>query len=313
MAAPAVSVGAPLLGLGTLAKPVASPGRAMARRILATPPAVIGGTVVLLFVLAAVLAPVLPMHDPLRGQLGDRLQPPAWLGGNASYLLGTDTLGRDLLTRIVYGARVSLAVGLVTVGISAAVGTTLGLLTAWFGGWLDRLVSRVCELLLAFPMLIFAVGFMSIIGPGFWTIIFALSFKSWVEFARLVRGQTLAEKQMEYVLAARTLGGRQLAILFKQVLPNVIHTVLVLATLRIGYVIIMEASLSFLGLGIQPPTPAWGSMINDGRDQMLNAWWITTFPGIAVVCLVLAVNLLGEGLREALDPRLRAAAAVRGG
>ena len=294
---------------------MAAPGRARALlgRILANPAAVIGGAVVMLFVVGALCAPLLPLHDPLRGSIGDRLRAPSWMGGSTDFLLGTDTLGRDLLARIIYGARVSLAVGVVTVAIAASIGTTLGLLAAWFGGWPDRLSGRVAELLLAFPMLIFAVGFMSIAGPGFWTIIFALSFKSWVEFSRLVRGQTLVEKEMEYVLAAQALGSHQLRILFKQVLPNVIHTVLVLATLRMGYVIIMEASLSFLGLGIQAPTPAWGTMINDGRDQMLNAWWISTFPGLAVVALVLGMNLLGEGLREVLDPRLRVAAAVRGG
>ncbi|MBV8087063.1 MAG: ABC transporter permease [Chloroflexi bacterium] len=313
MAVQPIAAKAPLVGVAPLSRRSLSPGRAILIRAAGSVTVLLGGAVVLMFVLGAVLAPVLPLHDPLQGRLLDRLDPPVWLGGSMSFPLGTDALGRDLLTRIVYGARVSLAVGLLTVGLSAAVGTTLGLLMAWFGGWLDRAIGRLCDLLLAFPMLIFAVGFMSIAGPGFWTIIFALSFKSWVEFARLVRGQTLAEKQLEYVVAARTLGGRPLGILFKQVLPNVSHTVLVLATLRIGYVIIMEASLSFLGLGIQPPTPAWGTMINDGRDQMLNAWWIATFPGLAVVCLVLAINLLGEGLREVLDPRLRLSAAVRAG
>jgi peptide/nickel transport system permease protein len=209
------------------------------------------------------------------------------------------------LTRIIFGARVSLLVGLLSVGISVAIGTALGALAGYYRGWLDQLLSRFADLLLAFPFLIFAIGMMTFLGPGFTNLIVALTFKGWVEFFRLVRGEMLAEKTKEYVEAAKVVGQRDWAIIASEVLPNIIQSVFVLGTLRMGFMIIMEASLSFLGLGIQPPTPAWGSMVSVGRDYMLTAWWVSTLPGIAILIMVLAINLFGEGLRDILDPRLR--------
>lgn len=268
--------------------------------------AMLGGIVVLLYVLAAIFAHQITVHDPTLGNLRLRLDPPAWYAeGSWSYPLGTDSQGRDLLTRIVFGARVSLVVGLLTVGVSIVIGTLLGAFTGYYRGRLDTIVSRFADLLLAFPYLIFAIGVMAFLGPGFTNLILALTFKGWVEFFRLVRGEMMSQKTQEYVEAAKVSGQTNVAIIAREILPNIIQSVFVLGTLRMGHMIIMEASLSFLGLGIQPPTPAWGSMVAAGRDYLLVAWWVSTFPGLAILLLVLAINVFGEGLRDILDPRLR--------
>ncbi len=270
------------------------------------PIAMLGGVVVLLFILSAIFAPYLTVHNPEVGSLRQRLLPPAWVeGGNPEFPLGTDAQGRDLLTRIVFGARISLLVGILTVGISVAFGAVLGALAGYYRGGLDAWLSRFADLLMAFPFLIFAIGVMAFSGPGFTNLIMALTFKGWVEFYRLVRGEMMAEKTKEYVEAARALGRSHSAIIGAEILPNIIQSVFVLGTLRMGFFIVTEASLSFLGLGIQPPTPAWGSMVAEGRNVMLNAWWVSTLPGLAILLLVLSLNLFGEGLRDILDPRLK--------
>lgn len=266
----------------------------------------IGGIVLAIYLFIAIFAPLLTTLSPTAGSLEDRLKPPVWLeGGDWKHFLGADEQGLDLWTRILYGTRVSISIGLIATGISVAVGTALGLIAGYFRGWFDEVVSRFAELLLAFPFLIFAIGVMAFLGPGFANIIFALTFKGWVEFFRIVRGEVMGEKEKEYVEAARLLGRSPVTIMIREILPNIVHSIMVLGTLRLGYMIIMEASLSFLGLGVQPPTPAWGSMIATGRDYMLNGWWLSTFPGIFLLILVLSINLFGEGLRDILDPRLR--------
>jgi ABC-type dipeptide/oligopeptide/nickel transport system permease subunit len=270
------------------------------------PLSLLGGIVVLLFVLAAIFAPYLTDHDPRQGSLRARLIAPAWQsGGDASYPLGTDAQGRDLLTRIIYGSRISLAVGLIAVSISVVVGTTLGALTGYYRGRLDTIIARFADLLLAFPFLIFAIGVMAFLGPGFTNLILALTFKGWVEFYRLARGEMMSEKTREYVESARVVGMSHLAVIVKEIMPNILNSVFVLGTLRMCDMIITEASLSFLGLGIQPPDPAWGSMVASGRDYMLTHWWVATIPGVAILILVLSINLFGEGLRDILDPRLK--------
>jgi ABC-type dipeptide/oligopeptide/nickel transport system permease subunit len=270
------------------------------------PLALLGGAVVVLYFLAAIFAEQIAPHDPTLGDLRLRLRPPAWQEeGDPIYLLGTDDQGRDLLSRIIFGTRVSLMVGILSVGISVGVGTALGALAGYYRGFLDQALSRFADLLLAFPFLIFAIGMMAFLGPGFWNLILALTFKGWVEFFRLVRGEMLAEKPKEYVEAAKVVGQSNLLIIASEILPNIIQSVFVLGTLRMGFMIIMEASLSFLGLGIQPPTPAWGSMVASGRDYMLTSWWMSTLPGVAILILVLSINLFGEGLRDILDPRLK--------
>jgi peptide/nickel transport system permease protein len=270
------------------------------------PLALLGGIIVLAYVVVAIFAPQLTPHDPIMGNLRQRLLPPAWEdGGDATYPLGTDDQGRDLLTRIMFGSRISLAVGLLSVGISVTTGTALGALAGYYRGFLDDALSRFADLLLAFPFLIFAIGVMAFLGPGFVNLIAALTFKGWVEFFRLVRGEMMAEKTKEYVEAAKVVGQSHPIIILGEILPNIIQSVFVLGTLRMGYMIIMEASLSFLGLGIQPPTPVWGSMVAAGRDYLLTSWWASTLPGIAILVLVLSINVFGEGLRDILDPRLK--------
>lgn len=276
------------------------------RQLLGHPVALAGGIIILVYLLGAVFAPQITSHDPARGNLRLRYQPPAWQEeGSWEYPLGTDAQGRDLLTRIIFGARISLLVGGLSVSISVLVGGTLGALAGYYRGRLDAVISRLADLLLAFPFLIFAIGVMAFMGPGFTNLIMALTFKGWVEFFRVVRGEMMAEKTQEYVEAARVSGLGHLSIIAKEILPNIIQSVFVLGTLRMGDMIIMEASLSFLGLGIQPHIPAWGSMVAAGRDSMLVSWWVSTFPGIALLILVLSINLFGEGLRDILDPRLK--------
>jgi peptide/nickel transport system permease protein len=275
------------------------------RELSSHPLAMVGGIVIILYLLSAVFADQITVHNPIQGNLRLRHIAPVWQTGDWTYPLGTDSQGRDLLTRIIYGARISLSVGIISVGISVIVGVLFGTMAGYFGGRFDSIVSRLADLLLAFPFLIFAIGVMAFLGPGFTNLILALTFKGWVEFFRLVRGEMLAEKTKEYVEAARVTGQGHLAIIMKEILPNIIQSVFVLGTLRMGYMIITEASLSFLGLGLPPNIPAWGSMVATGRDSMLVAWWVSTFPGLAILFLVMAINVFGEGLRDILDPRLK--------
>lgn len=270
------------------------------------PVAMLSGIIVLLYVIIAGIGPMITPHSGTVGDLTDRILPPVWMeGGSWNNILGTDEQGIDLFSRIIEGARISLAVGLIATTISVFIGTCLGLLAGYFSGWFDMVVSRIADLLLAFPFLIFAIGMMAFLGPGFLNLILALTFIGWVEFFRISRGESLSEQKKEYVEAAKSIGRTPIGVMISEILPNIIQTILVLATLRFGYMIIMEASLSFLGLGVQPPTPAWGSMIASGREYMINGWWLSTFPGIFLLVLVLNINILGEGLRDILDPRMK--------
>jgi ABC-type dipeptide/oligopeptide/nickel transport system permease subunit len=276
------------------------------RKLWRQPSALLGAVLIVLIVLMAMFAPQISPHDPTKGNLRNHLIPPAWeKGSNSEFLLGTDVQGRDLLSRIIYGARISLWVGILAVGISASIGTALGALSGYYRGWVDAIISRFADLLLAFPFLIFAIGMMAFLGPGFANLLLALTLKGWVVFFRLARGAVMAEKTTEYVEAAKVVGQSNPVIIISEILPNIFHSILVLGTLRMGSMIITEASLSFLGLGIQPPTPAWGSMVADGRDHLVTSWWIATLPGLAILVLVLSINLFGEGLRDILDPRLK--------
>lgn len=276
------------------------------RELKKQPVAIAGGVVIILYFLAAIFAPQITFHNPELGSLRNRLLPPVWLeGGTWNFPLGTDAQGRDIYTRLIYGARVSLSVGILAVGISVIIGLALGAVAGYYRGRVDSATSRFADLLMAFPFLIFAIGMMAFLGPGFTNLILALTFKGWVEFFRLARGEMIGEKTREYVEAARVTGRKHWQIIVHEMLPNIVQSIFVLTTLRMGFMIVTEASLSFLGLGIQPPTPAWGSMVADGRNYLLNAWWISTMPGLAIVGLVLAINLFGEGLRDILDPRLK--------
>ncbi len=267
-------------------------------RVVETPLGVISTTVIALYLLLAIFAPLVAPYGPDATALGQRLAPPS-----AQHWFGTDTLGRDILSRTLYGARVSLLVGLLTVMITATVGTITGALGGYFRGAFDAISGRFTELLLAFPYLIFAIGMMAFLGPGFANLVLALSLKGWVEFYRLARGQTLDQAGMEYVEASQALGQRRFRTLFREIIPNILPPTVVLATLRVGYFMVLEASLSFLGVGIPPSIPAWGSMIADGRGVLFIAWWVSTIPGISLLILVLAINLLGERLQEVYDPK----------
>lgn len=276
------------------------------RKAKKNPAVIIGGLSVFIFFLLAVFGPAIVPHDPTSSNLMALFRPPFWVeGGSLSHILGTDQLGMDIFSRIIVGTRISFVIGILTVGISVTIGTILGLLAGFYRGILDSVISRFADFLLSFPWLIFAIGMMAAIGPGFGNLVFALTFRGWVGFFRLVRGDVFSEKTKEYVEAAQALGQGNISIMLKEILPNILNSVLVLGTLRIGFMIVMEASLSFLGLGIQHPDPAWGSMVSEGRRFMLNAWWMSTLPGVAILLLVLSINLLGEGLRDILDPRMR--------
>ncbi len=264
------------------------------------------GLVVVLFVVMAVFAPVVAPHDPNEADLFRRLQPPVWLGGEWAFPLGCDALGRDILSRLIFGSRISILVGTLVIVLATVIGIFAGLCAGYLRGWVDRLISGVVDILLGFPYLIFAIGLMAMMGPGLQNIVLALVYKEWVTPCRIVRGETLAAREQEYVEAARSLGASRLHVMLSEILPNILSPVAVVATVRMAQVIILEASLSFLGLGVQPPTASWGSMVADGRDFLIDAWWVSTFPGVAILLLVLAINVLSQGLRDAFDPRLQA-------
>lgn len=282
-----------------------SPFRLGLARLAESRMAVGAGIVVALFVLMAIFAPWVVPHDPDEADLFRRLQPPAWLGGEWAFPLGCDGLGRDILSRLIFGARVSILVGTLVIVLATAIGILAGLCAGYLRGWVDRLISGVVDILLGFPYLIFAIGLMAMMGPGLQNIVLALVYKEWVVPCRIVRGETLAAREQEYVEAARSLGASRMHVMLSEILPNILSSVAVVATVRMAQVIILEASLSFLGLGVQPPTASWGSMVADGRDFLIDAWWVSTFPGIAILLLVLAINVLSQALRDAFDPRLQ--------
>jgi len=266
--------------------------------------AVASTVVVLIFIIMAIFAPLIAPHDPNETDLFRRLQPPAWqAGGEWSYLLGCDALGRDILSRIIFGTRISIFIGAAVILVATTIGILAGLASGYLRGWVDVLISRLVDILLGFPYLIFAIGLMAMMGPGLGNIILALAYKEWLIPCRVVRGETLATRELEYVEAARALGASRGHIMLKEILPNILSPVIVVSTIRMAHVIILEASLSFLGLGVQPPTASWGSMVSDGRAFILEAWWVSTFPGIAILLLVLAINVASQGLRDAFDPR----------
>lgn len=260
----------------------------------------IGGALVGLLVVGAVFAPWIAPHDPVRGELDDYLTPPG-----ARYWLGTDTFGRDVFSRIVYGARVSLGVGVAVQASALAIGVTSGLAAGFYGGGVDNLIMRLAEVIFAFPGLLFAIAVMAVIGPSLYNVFVALGLVSWTSLARVVRGAVLSVKEHEFVEAARALGASNRRIILRHLLPNIVAPAIVLVTLGIGGAILAEASLSFLGLGAQPPTPSWGSMLTVGRDYLSEAPWLSLYPGIAIFLTVMGFNLLGDGLRDLLDPRMR--------
>jgi peptide/nickel transport system permease protein len=277
------------------------------KRLLKNPWAMTGLILVLISTACALAAPFIAPHDPGEASLRARLDPPVWLDttGESEYLLGGDQIGRDLLSRIIYGAKISLMVGVFGVILSMVIGVIVGLIAGFYGKWIDDIIMRIGDVQLAFPFILFAIVIMSVLGGGIWEIILILGLTYWVGFARLVRGQVMTVKEIEYIQAARAIGGTDFKIIVKHILPNVSSSILVLSTLYVAEFILLEASLTFLGLGVDPSIPSWGGMLADSRNYISSAWWVATFPGIAIMLTVLGFNLLGDWLRDELDPNLK--------
>jgi peptide/nickel transport system permease protein len=254
----------------------------------------------------ALFAPLLAPYSPIDQTLRDKLLPPFWMeGGSTKYLLGTDGFGRDILSRLIYGARVSLLVAVLALTAGGGIGLTIGILAGYLGGMIDNVLMRLVDAAFTFPAILFALLLAVTMGQGMATLVIAISLLLWASFARVIRGEVLALKQRDFVALAKVRGCSSLRIMATHILPNVLNTFMVLVTLNIGVVIVAEASLSFLGAGIPPPTPTWGLMISEGRGRIASAWWVALIPGIAITLLVLSVNLFGDWLRDRLDPRLR--------
>jgi peptide/nickel transport system permease protein len=287
--------------IGAASPPDEAPGRADLGRL---PWAAF--VIIVVMVVVAVFAPFVAPHSATEQSLPNKLRPPAWQeGGSATHLLGTDALGRDLLSRLVYGARVSLTVALSALLFGGGVGLMLGILSGYVGGRVDSVIMRVVDATLTFPTILIALLLTVSLGQGLRTIVIAITLIIWARFARVVRGEVLTVKARDFVALARVHGCSHLRIMAIHIVPNVMNTFMVLLTLHIGFVIIVEASLSFLGAGIAPPTPSWGQMVADGRGQIASAWWLSVMPGAAIMLVVLAFNLFGDWLRDWLDPRLR--------
>ena len=270
----------------------------------------------LVLVLPAIFADWVAPHDPVVGSLSDRLAPPFWVSaegegifatpdGSVEHVLGTDKQGRDILSRIIYGARVSLTVAAISIFLAGTIGTTLGLMAGYFGGNIDHVVMRAVDICLSMPAILFALVLAVVLGPSFQTVIIVIVSIFWSRYARLVRGETLGIKAQDFVARARVAGASNFRIISRHVFPNVVNTIIVLATLEVGQVILLESTLSFLGAGLPRPTPAWGLMVADGRELLVTSWWLTVWPGTAILLSVLSMNLLGDWLRDRLDPKLR--------
>jgi len=282
-----------------------SGGSRVVRKLVAHRAAMLGGVIVSLVILVSIFAPWVAPKDPLALDPGRRLLPPVWMAGGVwPYPLGTDHVGRDLLSRLIYGSRISMLVGFSAVSISATIGVLLGLVSGFYGGPVERVILWMADVQIAFPFYLLVISIVAAVGTGFGTIIIVFGIAGWVIYARLVRGTVLSLRRREFVEAAQALGGSGLRIVVRHVLPNVVTPVIILATLRVASVIVWESGLSFTGLSVPPPTPTWGRMLSDGRAYLANAWWTATFPGLAIMVTVLGINMLGDGLRDALDPRL---------
>lgn len=264
------------------------------------------GLILALVVICALFARWMAPEAPTFGKLSDAFIPPAWIeGGSSAHLLGTDSLGRDVYSRIIYGARVSLVVSIFAIFIAGSIGTVMGLASGYFGGRLDGLIMRLVDIALALPTILIALVLVAVLQPGIVTVIVVIGCLSWANYARQIRGEVLTVKERDFVVLARSIGSSPARIMSRHILPNVFNTIIVLATLQVGSVILLEATLSFLGLGVPPPEPSWGQMVAEGRAFIVVAWWMALFPGLAIMFTVLSMNLMGDWLRDLLDPRLR--------
>lgn len=268
--------------------------------------AVVGLWVFVALIVIAILAPVLAPHLPNAQYRDAALLPPVWeTGGRYAYLLGTDAVGRDMLSRLLYGAQYSLFIGVIVTTIALTGGIIVGVIAGYFGGWLDTLIMRIMDIILAFPSLLLALVLVAVLGPGLTNAMIAIALVLQPHFVRLTRAAVMAEKNREYVTAARVAGAGNFRLMFKTILPNCLGPLIVQATLSFSNAILDAAALGFLGMGAQPPTPEWGTMLAEAREFILRAWWVVTFPGLAILITVLAINLMGDGLRDALDPKLK--------
>lgn len=294
------SVDKPLAPFPALAVP------ALPRRRLAVPPLILLAVAIITgFVICALFAPWLAPHDPIANNLRARLLAPEGFGGELGYILGSDALGRDLLSRLIYGARVSLAIGFVGTLIGVITGGLCGLLAGYIGGIVDEVMMFLVDAYIALPFLVIALTVIAILGNGLGVLVLLAGFSGWASYTRLMRGQVLSVRRLPYIQAAQAIGTPPVRILLRHVLPNVAAPLIVLATFGMTSIILLEASLSFLGLGIQPPIPAWGAMLGDGRNYLHTAWWIAIFPGLALILLTMSISLVGDWLRDVLDPTLR--------
>lgn len=259
----------------------------------------------IVFIIPALFADLIAPHDPYAPNLRARLQPPVLFGGSWDFPLGTDRLGRDILSRIIHGAWYVLAVSMIGIFVGVVLGTTLGLVAGYVGGWLDGVIMRLVDISLALPAMLLALALAAALGASFLSVIIVVGFALWAYFARQVRAEVLLLRKSDFVARSLVAGSSHARILFRHILPNVVNTVVVLATLQVGIAIMLDASLSFLGIGIPRPTPTWGLLVSDGRDFIATDWWIAFFPGLAILLTVLSVNLIGDWLRDRLDPRLR--------
>ncbi len=275
------------------------------RQVRRNPTMVVGAVLLLALVLASVLAPWLAPADPLKTGFSTRLRPPAILGFESAFLLGSDNLGRDILSRLLYGGQKSLWIAAQAVVVSAVVGVALGLVSGYFGAWVDDVIQRVVDVQLAFPVIMLAIAVIAAVGTSEGALVGVLALAGWVIYARTVRASVLSIRHQEYVQAAQALGAGDARIILRHVLPNTTAPIIVVATVQLATMILLESGLSFLGLGIQPPAPSWGTMLAEGRDYLSNAWWLATIPGVAIALAVLGANMLGDGLRDLLDPNLR--------
>lgn len=265
----------------------------------------LGVAILALVVFAALFAPFISPLDPDSQSLTRVMKPPLWEGEGHLFILGTDHLGRDLLSRLIYGARISLIVGLTATIMAGSIGLMLGLLAGYYGGKMDYLIMRLVDFVLSFPFILLALAAIGILGPSLWLIVTLISLRQWTIYARIVRGNVLSLREQEYIIASRSIGGSNLRIIARHILPNVIAPVIIIGSLYLGRLIVIEAGLSFLGLGVPPPTPTWGGLLAEGRSYLYVSWWIVTFPGLAITLTVLGSNLVGDWLRDVLDPRLR--------
>jgi len=280
--------------------------RRVLRELVRNKAALIGLLILLGVAASAIFARQISPHDPLAQEITQRLKPTGWTdSAGRTYLLGTDHLGRDILSRLIFGARISLIIGLSAVAIAGTIGTLIGLVSGYRGGRVDDFCMRLTDTMLAMPFILLALAVIAVLGPSLQNIIFVLGISSWVSYARVVRAEVLTLRTREFVAAAQALGGGARRIVFRHLLPNVLTPVIVIATLEVARMIILESALSFLGLGVQPPTPTWGGMLADGRAYLSTAWWLATFPGLSIMLTVLGINLLGDWLRDVLDPRLQ--------